>query len=165
MDNRILNCPACNNTLTPCDTGSITVDICINGCGGIWFDRGELNKIDNGEETEGLVLYGIEKSPDVKVDSNAEKFCPVCKDKKMAKHSYSPKQNIEIDQCDICGGIWLDDCELEKIRELFKNDGEKQAYEKVFVTNLCNQLINEAEETNRKNAPWYEKLSYAIFGT
>ena len=39
-----LTCPACDNTLTQIKVSNIVVDICQNGCGGIWFDKNELKK-------------------------------------------------------------------------------------------------------------------------
>ena len=36
-----MKCPACGNTLHEMNAGSVTVDVCTEGCGGIWFDRNE----------------------------------------------------------------------------------------------------------------------------
>ncbi|HIW05735.1 MAG TPA: zf-TFIIB domain-containing protein [Candidatus Ignatzschineria merdigallinarum] len=41
--------------------------------------------------------------------------CPVCKDVTL---SISSRQNIEIDFCPECRGVWLDRGELDKIIEL-----------------------------------------------
>jgi len=41
-----MECPACDNELTAIEVGEITVDACRNGCGGIWFDQLELNRLD-----------------------------------------------------------------------------------------------------------------------
>ncbi|MCI5132302.1 MAG: hypothetical protein D3904_12480, partial [Candidatus Electrothrix sp. EH2] len=34
-----MNCPVCNNPLTEVSIENIRLDICKDGCGGIWFDR------------------------------------------------------------------------------------------------------------------------------
>ena len=41
-------------------------------------------------------------------------YCPVCKDKELVM---SARQNVEIDYCPACRGVWLDRGELDKIVE------------------------------------------------
>ncbi len=48
-----MNCPACKNTLEAITIENITLDVCQNGCGGIWFDNFELMKIDEPDEYDG----------------------------------------------------------------------------------------------------------------
>jgi len=45
---RIVDCPVCANILTT-TAGRITVDACEGGCGGIWFDRYELMRVDEAD--------------------------------------------------------------------------------------------------------------------
>jgi Zn-finger nucleic acid-binding protein len=45
--------------------------------------------------------------------------CPVCKD---AQLSMSSRENIEIDFCPQCRGVWLDRGELDKIIERSQRD-------------------------------------------
>ncbi len=40
-----MKCPACENSLQPTTIDDVTVDVCKNGCGGIWLDAGELRSI------------------------------------------------------------------------------------------------------------------------
>ena len=164
MESKNLICPSCNNILSAFNAGNIIVDICKNGCGGIWFDRGELFKVDNSQESEGLLLLNIKKASQEKLNFNPEKFCPICEGVKMRTHFYSPKQNAEVDECDKCGGIWLDDSELEKIRVLFANDEEKMTFEKQYFFDYSCKLYDEMQEEKREKAAWYDKLAYALFG-
>ena len=41
-------------------------------------------------------------------------YCPLCKDKELVM---SARQNVEIDYCPACRGVWLDRGELDKIVE------------------------------------------------
>ena len=41
-------------------------------------------------------------------------YCPLCKDKELVM---SARQNVEIDYCPACRGVWLDRGELDKIIE------------------------------------------------
>jgi uncharacterized protein len=43
--------------------GSVTVDACRGGCGGLWFDRYELMKVDEADESAGEELLDIERDP------------------------------------------------------------------------------------------------------
>ncbi|MCF7840791.1 MAG: zf-TFIIB domain-containing protein [Candidatus Marinimicrobia bacterium] len=131
-------CPACNNTLTVKTIGDLEVDVCENGCGGIWFDLLELKKVDEPHESVGEGLLDIPHDPDVKVDYDAKRECPRCEGMTMLRHFYSIKRAVEIDECPNCGGIWLDAGELAQIRSLFQSEAEKKAAAK----NLYNQAFD-----------------------
>ena len=51
-----MKCPACNTTMEEVTVEGITVDVCKQGCGGIWFDRFELQKVDEMHESAGEIL-------------------------------------------------------------------------------------------------------------
>ena len=54
-----MDCPVCANVLTTKTAGGITVDACEGGCGGIWFDRYELMRVDEADESAGDCLLEI----------------------------------------------------------------------------------------------------------
>ena len=58
-----MRCPACFNELTQTQVGSLRVDVCQGGCGGIWFDAFELQRVDEEEEAAGEPLLQIERDP------------------------------------------------------------------------------------------------------
>ncbi len=165
MKPRPLTCPACGSTMAEEDICGLKIDICRGGCAGIWFDRGELENVDEKCERDGIVLLDIEKNPDIQVDYEKIRICPTCKPEvKMRKHFWSVKAEVELDECDKCGGIWLDDGELEKIRSLYENEAEKISDTQRYFASLSNDLIDRAEQERRKTAPWYDKLAFVIFG-
>ena len=57
-----MECPVCANALTTMAVGRITVDACEGGCGGIWFDRHELMRVDESDESVGEGLLEIERN-------------------------------------------------------------------------------------------------------
>ena len=63
-----MNCPACGRTLTQKTVGDLTVDVCAGGCGGIWFDNFELQKVDQGSEALGDQLLDIPVDASLQVD-------------------------------------------------------------------------------------------------
>jgi uncharacterized protein len=112
-----MKCPACFNELTPLQVGQVTVDVCRGGCGGIWFDTFELQRVDEQEEVAGEWLLHIEQDKSIRVDANRKRECPRCEGVKLKRHFFSRKRQVQVDECPGCGGYWLDAGELEQIRD------------------------------------------------
>ena len=112
-----LKCPACYGPLTELQVGALVVDACQDGCGGIWFDAFELERVDEQHESAGEHLVHIRRRPDVQVDYSRKRACPRCDSIKLRRHPFGPKSSVEVDHCPGCGGYWLDAGELEKIRQ------------------------------------------------
>ena len=142
-----MECPACENQLQQITVSGIEVDVCKGGCGGIWFDNFELKKFDEKHEANGQELLEIERDENIVVDNTQKRKCPKCDDMVMMRHFYSTKKEVEIDECPQCGGFWLDAGELERIRNLYKNEAEKQEATKKYFSEILtvNQIHNEAE--------------------
>ena len=51
-----MKCPVCNRQLQEMRVADIVVEVCQNGCGGIWFDNYELKKVDEQHEAAGEAL-------------------------------------------------------------------------------------------------------------
>jgi Zn-finger nucleic acid-binding protein len=111
-----MKCPACFNELTEFQVGNVAVDACHGGCGGIWFDAFELEKVDEERETAGEPLLNIPRDERLVVDSSRKRECPRCAGVKLHRHFFSAKRRVEVDQCPNCGGYWLDARELALIR-------------------------------------------------
>lgn len=123
-----MRCPACGSELAEMAVADLRVDVCRGGCGGIWFDHRELAKVDDREESAGQTLLDIERRPDVQVDHGALRVCPRCgRPHIMTRHFYSPKREVEVDECSRCEGVWLDPGELATIRAQFADAAERQA--------------------------------------
>ena len=111
-----MKCPACFNELTSLQVGSLTVDVCHGGCGGIWFVAFELQRVDEAREEAGELLLEIRRDERVRIDPNRKRDCPRCEGIKLKRHYFSAKRRVEVDQCPNCGGYWLDAGELAQIR-------------------------------------------------
>ena len=112
-----MKCPACDHKLTEAEVGSVTVDVCQGGCGGIWFDAFELKRVDEVHEAAGEHLVKINRDSTRPVDRSRKRACPRCDGIKLKRHLFNPKSKIEVDHCPNCAGYWLDAGELEKIRQ------------------------------------------------
>ncbi len=111
-----MKCPACFNELSSLCVGGFEVDVCRNGCGGVWFDAFELQKVDEVHETEGNILFHVPRDPAVVVDQTAKRLCPRCTGVKLMRHYFSPKRRVQVDHCPNCAGYWLDAGELDLIQ-------------------------------------------------
>ena len=111
-----MKCPACFNELSKKQVGSVEVDVCHGGCGGIWFDAFELQHVDEEEERAGEHLLEIERDESIVVDPKRKRECPRCEGVKLMRHYFSARRRIEVDQCPNCNGYWLDAGELAAVR-------------------------------------------------
>jgi Zn-finger nucleic acid-binding protein len=111
-----MKCPACFNELKEFQVSNLTVDVCQGGCGGIWFDAFELQRVDEEQESVGEPLLHIRRNERLTVDQSRKRECPRCTGIKLHRHFFSAKRRVEVDQCPNCGGYWLDAGELALIR-------------------------------------------------
>jgi Zn-finger nucleic acid-binding protein len=112
-----MKCPACFNELAEIQVGSLRVDVCQDGCAGVWFDAFELARVDEQSEAAGEHLLHIRRDEQVVVDFSRKRDCPRCAGIKLQRHFFSAKRRVEVDECPNCAGYWLDAGELARIRE------------------------------------------------
>jgi Zn-finger nucleic acid-binding protein len=111
-----MNCPACGNPLASRKAGSIVVDVCEGGCGGVWFDNFELRRID---EVGAHEIRSVHRDFSLHVDLDSRRVCPRCPGQVMFRRFFSRLRRTQIDECPNCAGIWLDAGEFDAIeREL-----------------------------------------------
>mgnify|MGYP000495320366 CR=1 FL=1 len=100
----LLKCPACPGTLAPCEVDGVVVDTC-DGCGGIWFDRDELDKLVNNAARQ-LRAHGQTRL--------SQRPCP--RDGAMMQTLKYPQTLVEAEVCPDCAGLWLDRAEADEIK-------------------------------------------------
>lgn len=117
-------CPACRNEMTAVTIEGVTVDVCQDGCGGMWFDNFEIKKFDEVHESAGRQLLELTANPKITVDTSAKRQCSKC-DVPMMQHFFDVKRQIAIDECPGCGGIFLDAGELAAIHEKYPTEEQR----------------------------------------
>ncbi len=122
-----MQCPVCNKTMIEKDFGGVKVDICKDGCRGIWFDWFELTKLDEKHEGFGDALDEALKHPRKHDDDRGKIDCPKC-GISMHIHQYQSSKEIEVDECYGCGGFFLDCGELGVARKTFMSEEEEKEY-------------------------------------
>lgn len=122
----IITCPACGKEMQKVFLNSVqfNVDICLNGCGGLFLDNREYKKVTETPEAIQEINNAVKGREFRAVDKSYKRFCPVCK-MKMMKNSTSLKNQIIIDECYGCGSKFLDNGELEKIKNEYSSEAER----------------------------------------
>lgn len=98
----------------------LVYDVC-DCCGGMWLDKGELDKI--AAQTPGSVEFCSVESLHEKqrgAPSPYNPFPPLClrcPETTMVKMHFMGESRILLDYCEKCGGIWVDGGELTKINQ------------------------------------------------
>ena len=122
-----MNCPACGIPMAEEDFGGVSVDVCKNGCKGIWFDWFELSKLDEKDEGFGMALKAALDHPRANDDDRAPINCPKC-GLPMHVHKYQSSKEVNVDECYACGGFFLDSGEFRTIRDTFMSEEEEHQY-------------------------------------
>lgn len=157
-----LNCPACGKKMQKIfisDAG-VNLDICIDGCGGIYFDNREFAKFDEKHENMEDIENAYQNKSFDKPDENKTRFCPVCAHP-MVKNHASAKHQVEVDECYACGGKFLDFGELEKIREEYNTEADRaKASLDELNQKIGAELISEQAKYNKMIAENIEKQKH-----
>jgi len=140
-----MKCPACENHLTPVNAGNVMVDVCLGGCGGIWFDNFELQKLDEPEELAGnlLVQVNVAERTAVAADRSKKRRCPKCGDIVMMRHFFSPQRRVEVDECPNCAGYWLDAGELALVREEHQAEIDRKRAVEQYLSDVASGTLRE----------------------
>mgnify|MGYP000019262545 CR=1 FL=1 len=136
-----MKCPACSKDLVQTTVSDVELDLCKNGCGGIWFDRGEIQKFDDTTEFVPPEIIPTNR-PSSDTLNPFPRACPKCPGDNLMRQNYDWKNPVEIDMCWKCGGVWVDINELTAIRE---GGGDREAAGDAFVRASVN-LMDMAKE-------------------
>lgn len=110
-------CPDCKIILSAKDFHNVKIDACSN-CAGIFFDEGEVNtlRLDGNAvltEVEDAIVPAVEKAE----FGEPTRHCPSCTTA-MDKYRYLYNSPVMLDSCGKCGGVWVQDGELEQMRQI-----------------------------------------------
>lgn len=111
-----MKCPACQRKLTEIKVGTVALDVCQGGCGGVWFDADELTHVNDQHRKSGRGLQ-VTRDETITVDDALPRHCPVCPRTRLVRRLFSLGTGVEMDCCPKCQGVWLDFGELETIQE------------------------------------------------
>jgi Zn-finger nucleic acid-binding protein len=122
-----VNCPACLRPLHETAVRELTVDVCRNGCAGIWLDRWELRKVDADQTSEGECLLALPARSPLAPEHVEQRFCP--RDlAPLRRHYVCDELGLEVDSCVVCAGLWIEPGELGRIYQS-RDPGDEAASE------------------------------------
>ncbi len=108
-----IDCPRCNvqasRRVMEVFGPNILIDICPN-CHGIWLDQGELKKIIKNKKLTDYL------TKEIGTQSKSKLVCPRC----GGLMDLESADEVEIDVCLSCNGVWLDRGELDRLKEKAK---------------------------------------------
>ncbi|MBK7207399.1 MAG: zf-TFIIB domain-containing protein [Elusimicrobia bacterium] len=151
-----MDCVNCGKLLSELRVDDLTVDVCGEGCGGVWFDAAELKKVDEKAEGHGeKLLKGLPAAGSSRRNSEKGR-CPRC-GVGLRRYFFSPAKTFEIDECAQCGGVWLDGGELAALRDLPGSEEERRTaarnqFDAMFRTELgalASQTQNDSDRAHR----------------
>jgi Zn-finger nucleic acid-binding protein len=164
-NSRRMHCPACHAELSPVTLAGVTLDACQRGCGGIWFDRGEL-KFDPRAALLDQWLDELSAGHSVHVDPTPPRHCPRCANSVLVRHFSSATRAVTIDECPTCAGVWLDSGELERIRsERVPAEDRRRAVVRVFEERAIDDrmaLIAEQLDMSAPYATWRSRVASSV---
>ena len=162
-----LRCPACGNIMKKVFIPSIgvNIDICSDGCGGLYFDAKELQLLQkvSGDDMAEINSY-LEDKQFSPVDEQAVRMCPNCSTN-MVKTKINGL-NVQIDTCYTCGGIFLDYGEIGAIRSSYMQRMQKSSRESSYEyrpandTSYIKELFSEAQREERRFSFNYGRSYY-----
>jgi Zn-finger nucleic acid-binding protein len=118
-----MQCPRDGSRLEQVHVVGLELDKC-HRCDGIWCDHGEMERLR--DSSIAGIEEVIEQEHGSPVPQGGEVHgymtCPRC-GKRLQRFRYTWLNPVEIDRCEGCWGVWLDDSELNAII------GEKQELE------------------------------------
>jgi Zn-finger nucleic acid-binding protein len=141
--------------MTEMTVGGVAVNACKGGCGGLWFDAGELAKLDQPGQSAGQDLLDIPQNPQVKVDLELRRKCPRHPGMVMMRHFSSIKRQVTVDECPKCTGLFLDPGELAEIRGEYSSDEERRRAAAAYYREMFDGKL----ETFKQDHPMLESAA------
>ncbi len=151
-------CPACGRKMEKIfiEHTGFHLDICLNGCGGIFFDNREFKHFDEQAENIEAIEQATVGKEFYQADESFKRYCPICKTP-MVKNFSSANKTVEIDECYVCGGKFLDNQELQKIRAEYETEDDRS---KAVMNAFAQSLPPEYAAEIKKAGIWNDIIDW-----
>lgn len=157
-----MNCPDCNLYMDLITMNGFDVNWCFK-CEGIWLRHKTLIEIlSNSDQSSNILLEELEKEN----NNYINRHCPECKEENLLEYNIN---NILIDKCAKCSGIYVDKGELTKLAPNAKKDSiDDLNYQEhpYLITDYFNVDIdtdNKIEQNRKVIGPWQSIIVFLLF--
>lgn len=133
-----LPCPTCTHTLSPLTLShdyQVIIDHCSH-CGGLWFDYLELQ--DALHDPKLCAQLVLPKPTLTGLDQTKSRSCPRCRNTILEPRIID---DVEIDECPICRGSWLDAGEVLELIKLQPNSDLPSSDTPSFIQRFFSKLF------------------------
>ncbi len=159
-------CPSCGREMEKVFIPSegLNIDICTEGCGGIFFDNREFEKFDEQHEDISIIEDKLKNKNFIQTIEEGTRICPACA-APMVKNTSGIHGDIIVDDCYVCGGKFLDYGEIQKIRNEYHSENSRSKAAMEFLYNEAGKelrKINEEYQKSKYNRNLAQKLFYSI---
>lgn len=119
-----MHCPKCGSTMGEIRYEGVGISTC-DGCGGEFVGGDEMVHIVNTREERfaeaaAMAISGMKPMFGVPgSEREGQRQCPACT-APMTVVNYGGDSGVFVDRCDGCGGMWLDQHELENVQLLME---------------------------------------------
>ena len=144
-----MKCPCCAFDLIKMKDNKLKVAICKKGCGGVWFDSLEFQKVKQEPKKYEKSIAIIDREK-LKSDKQDKKKCPQCKDIVMMCNYFSVKQELEINTCAQCGGVWLQCGTLGEIVKMYKTGQDREKAADEYYSNLVDGVLGPLQSKEKE---------------
>jgi Zn-finger nucleic acid-binding protein len=149
-----LGCPACARRTQPLAFGGVELDGCL-GCGGVWFDDGELGELARDLTEEDVARDALQAARALAADApegwkpHAYLPCPVCQEV-MTRRNYQDVSGVILQRCD-GHGAWLDRDAVLRFFGLVSSGAMKEIDSRALALRVQQQRrqLDEVEDEGR----------------
>jgi Zn-finger nucleic acid-binding protein len=136
--NKTLRCPRDHQVMEEVNKNGALIDLC-HKCGGMFFDQGEMFGAA-GMKADPSYWDRTETGGTMK---QSTLHCSRCEGHMLAQDVAKGELHVEIDRCAHCGGIWLDEGEINKLIEISEQMVEHVERDKAEAKKQLNRVSDE----------------------
>lgn len=156
-----MNCPACGTAMTEMTVAGVKIDACQGGCGGLWFDRFELAKVEKAGQSAGAELLDIEKSATNTSSNDGPRHCP--RDgTPMTRHFASVKRVVQIDECAQCRGVFLDAGELTTIEAEYASPEDRHKATEAYYGEMFDDQLEQIRSQDQAKVQRARRIAHLL---
>jgi Zn-finger nucleic acid-binding protein len=138
--------------MTEQDFGGVKVNVCTEGCQGLFVGWIALAKLEKTNQGMSDALQAALKYPRHNDANRGPLTCPVC-NIPMHHHLFQHDNEVNVDECYKCGSFFLDSGELNEIREHMMTPEQEEAYaQKLLDASPAFQGMAQEEHRDRQRA-------------